>query len=78
MHWVNKDRCLQFGTEGHEYDRLYACEPQRKIKLELPRDFSKHKQQTDICKRRTAVRTRSCGKKIAGYELEHSKHMQEQ
>ena len=78
MHWVSNDRCLQCGTEGHENDRLYACEPQRKRRLELPRDFSKHKQQTVTSHKRVGLGTRSCGKKITGYELEHSKHVQEQ
>ena len=48
MHCVSNDRCLQCGTEGHEYDRLYVCEPHRKRRQELPRVFSKHKQQTSL------------------------------
>ena len=45
MDRVSNDRCLQCGNEGSEYHMLYECEAHTKIRLDMPRDISKHHQQ---------------------------------
>ena len=45
MDRVSYDRCVHCGKEGIVYHRLWECDAHKRMRLELPRDISKHQLQ---------------------------------